>query len=70
MSQYVQIIVNGQSETVPAGSNMAALIDLFEEGHPDLIAEINGRFVHPRDYAGQQVQAGDRVEFINAAFGG
>ena len=70
MSQYIQIIVNGLTETVPAGSTLASLIDLFEEGHPELIAEINGRFVHPQDYAAKQVSAGDRVEFINAAFGG
>lgn len=70
MSQDIQIIVNGLSETVPAGSTLAFLIELFDEEHPELIAEFNGRFVHPQDYTAKQVSPGDRVEFINAAFGG
>ncbi len=70
MSETIQIIVNGLREAVPAGSTMASLIELFEEDHPELIAELNGRFVHPQDYAAREVGEGDRVEFINAAFGG
>ncbi|MEJ2660007.1 MAG: MoaD/ThiS family protein [Desulfobacteraceae bacterium] len=37
---------------------------------PDLIVELNGRFVYPRDYATTIVGAGDRLEFINPNFGG
>lgn len=70
MSQDMEIVVNGMSETVPSQSTMASLIVLFEEEHPELIAELNGRFVHPRNYAETRVSPGDRVEFINAAFGG
>lgn len=70
MSQDMEIVVNGMREAVPRGSTMASLIDLFDEAHPELIAELNGRFVHPRDYAATEVGPGDRVEFINAAFGG
>lgn len=70
MSTTITIIVNGMSEQVPAGSTLASLITLFEEEHPELIAELNGRFVHPRDYGATLVPEGARVEFINAAFGG
>lgn len=66
----MQIIVNGFNEQVPAGSTVAQLVEMFEEAHPELIAELNGRFVHPDDYAGTFVSEGARVEFINAAFGG
>ncbi len=70
MSRNIKIIVNGFDEQVPAGSTLAQLVELFEEQHPELVAELNGRFVHPDDYAATVVAEGARVEFINAAFGG
>lgn len=70
MSDTVQIILNGMAEDVPAGSSVADLIELFQEQHPELIAELNGRFVHPKDYAEVTVEAGARVELFTAAFGG
>ncbi|MCF8032914.1 MAG: sulfur carrier protein ThiS [Desulfarculaceae bacterium] len=70
MAQDMEITVNGMMETVPRDSTLDSLIVLFEEEHPELIAELNGRFVHRQDYAATKVGPGDRVEFINAAFGG
>lgn len=70
MSETIRIILNGMSEQVPANSSIADLIDLFNEHHPELIAELDGRFVHARDYASARVAEGSRVELFNAAFGG
>ncbi|MCB2227359.1 MAG: sulfur carrier protein ThiS [Desulfarculaceae bacterium] len=70
MGDGMKIVVNGMAETVPPGSTVASLVELFEEAHPELITELNGRFVHPKDYASTQVSPGDKLEFINAAFGG
>lgn len=70
MINLIDIEINGFQERVPLGSSLSQLIDLFDEAHPELVAELNGRFVHPNDYAATGVQPGDRVEFINAAFGG
>ena len=63
-------MLNGLEERVPRDCTVAHLIQMFQEEHPDLIAELNGRFLHPRDYASTRLQPGDRVEFIHAAFGG
>ena len=58
------------TRVVPPGITVAQLLERTGEGHAELIAEVNGRFVHPRDYAATEVPAGARVEFILAAFGG
>ncbi len=70
MEPKITITLNGFPEEVPEGSTVARLLEMTGEGHTEMIAEVNGRFVHPRDYAGTVVPAGARVEFIYAAFGG
>ena len=70
MKDAIQITVNGMTETVPAESRIAELIERFGEGDPDLIVEHNGRFVFAQDYPTRTVTAGDRLEFINPNFGG
>jgi thiamine biosynthesis protein ThiS len=66
----IRIIVNGFAEEIETGTTLSALIELFREQSPSLIVEVNGRFVHPRDYDRRPVQSGDRVEMIQPAFGG
>ncbi len=66
----MQVIVNGFEEEIESGTTLSSLILLFREQSPSLIVEVNGRFVHPRDYDLRQVQSGDRVEMIHPAFGG
>jgi len=70
MSKKINIIVNGFEEEVLENTSIKDLILLFKEGDTDLIVEYNGRFVYPAQYAGLNVQEGDRVEFINPNFGG
>ena len=70
MNHTMLITVNGHEESVPVHSTLSSLVVLFKEEHPELITELNGRFVHPHDYGSRRVDPGDRVEFINAAFGG
>ena len=70
MMPGITIILNGLEERVPPSCTVAQLIQMFNEDHPDLIAELNGRFLHPREYSSTRVRPGDRVEFIHAAFGG
>ena len=66
----MEIIVNGFREEVGPGVSLAALIVMFEEQDDSLIVEVNGRFVHPRDYETFVIEAGDKVEMIHPAFGG
>ena len=68
--QSMDIILNDLPQQVPANSSLASLILDLGEADPDLIVELNGRFVYPRDYATTFVKNGDRLEFINPNFGG
>ena len=69
-SDDISISLNDMPERVPVDSSLEAVIKLFGEADPDLIVELNGRFVYPRAYAGTIIQNGDRIEFINPNFGG
>jgi thiamine biosynthesis protein ThiS len=66
----IEITLNDVPERVRADSSLDALIHHFREADPDLIVELNGRFVYPRTYASTVVRKGDRLEFINPNFGG
>jgi thiamine biosynthesis protein ThiS len=46
------------------------LLDRNQEDDPAVIVEVNGRFVHRKDFESFQVRDGDRVEFIHPSFGG
>ena len=69
-AQYIEITINDAPERVTANRNLDALIRHFREADPDLIVELNGRFVYDRDYAATIINNGDRLEFINPNFGG
>jgi thiamine biosynthesis protein ThiS len=66
----ISITLNDIPEHVPSHISLEAVIKLFGEADPDLIVELNGRFVYPRAYAGTIIKKGDRLEFINPNFGG
>jgi thiamine biosynthesis protein ThiS len=68
--RLIEIILNDLPQKVPADRSLEALIRDLEEADPDLIVELNGRFVYPRDYATTIVSGGDRLELINPNFGG
>jgi thiamine biosynthesis protein ThiS len=67
---FIKIILNDLPEQVPADTSLEDLIRDLEEADPDLIVELNGRYVYSRDYATTIVGEGDRLEFINPNFGG
>lgn len=69
-NDIIEIWLNDAPERVPARSSLKTLIRHFGEGDPDLIVELNGRFVYPRAYAATVVNKGDRLELINPNFGG
>ena len=68
--QRIEIIVNDMPIEVESESRLDRLIKHFGEVDPDLIVELNGKFVYPKAYAGTIVSDGDRLEFINPNFGG
>ena len=66
----MRIKMNDLEEKVPAGITVTGLIRHFQEGDTDLIVEINGQYVYPRDYDARVVHENDSVEFINPNLGG
>jgi thiamine biosynthesis protein ThiS len=46
------------------------LLDEVKENDPAVIVEMNGRFVHRKDFDTTIIRDGDRVEFIHPSFGG
>ena len=70
MADTITIVLDGFPEQVPADITIAELIERHRAAHKDLVVEVNGRFVHVRDYPTTRLAEGSRVEFILAAFGG
>jgi sulfur carrier protein len=70
MAENIQVVINGETERVPAGLSVTGLIRHFKENDGHLIVEHNGRFVYPRNYETTCVAEGDVLEFINPNFGG
>ncbi len=69
-NEYIEITINDAFERVPANTSLEILIRHLGEADPDLIVELNGRFVYPRVYSTTVVSKGDQLEFINPNFGG
>ena len=67
----MKIIFNGYPEEFE-GCNLTVqdLLDQTQEDDPAVIVEINGRFVHRKDFAVRNIEEEDRVEFIHPSFGG
>jgi len=68
--RLIEIILNDLPQQVPENSSLDDLIRDLGEDDPDLIVELNRRFVYPRDYAPTIVEKGDQLELINPNFGG
>jgi thiamine biosynthesis protein ThiS len=66
----IEVTVNGFKERVPNTATIEFLRQHFGEEDPHIIVEHNGIFVHPEKYGTTTVSNGDRLEFLNPAFGG
>jgi thiamine biosynthesis protein ThiS len=65
------IIVNGLEVEVPHGTMLRKLLDILEEEvRPDIIVEVNRKFVHVKDYPETLLNDRDRVEIIYLDMGG
>ena len=70
MTTDVEVYINGVPEIVPEQSTIFHLIERFKEAEWHIIVERNGRCIYPEKYSTTLVSAGDRIEFIQPAFGG
>jgi thiamine biosynthesis protein ThiS len=66
----VEIKVDGLSRQVPDRSTVSEVLGILGEPETYHLVEVNGQYIHPRDYATTRLQEGDRLEIIYPAFGG
>ena len=67
----IEIILNGLKETIREGVSISyELLEISNECDKSVIVELNGKFVFAQEYPITFINEGDRVEFINAAYGG
>jgi thiamine biosynthesis protein ThiS len=66
----MRTIFEGLPEEIPSGWSLAQLIEAKGEDTVHLLAEVNHRYVHRKDYPATLLAEGDRVELIHPAFGG
>jgi len=67
----MKIIFNGFAEELEGGGlTIGDLLDRTQEDDPAVIVEVNGRYVHRKDFNSVKIIEGDRVEFIHPSFGG
>jgi len=64
------IIKDGSALEVPDRATVAQVLELCGEPPSHGLVEVNGVFVHPRNYPAMQLNPGDRLEVIYPAFGG
>lgn len=71
MGNTLKIIANGLETEIPEGTTVTQLLDILEEPlKPDMIVEINRRFIHAKLYESTMLNAGDYVEIIHLDIGG
>ncbi len=66
----IRIAVDGFPEEIPAGLDLAQLLELRGESAKVTMVEHNGRYVRATELADIELRDGDRVEIILPAFGG
>lgn len=67
----MKFILNGYPEDFNASTlTIQELLELNQEDDPAVIVELNGKFIHRKNFLTSFVKEGDRVELIHPSFGG
>jgi thiamine biosynthesis protein ThiS len=66
----MEILVNGQAQSVQDGTTAAHLLDLLYAESPPVALAINDRVVIRSQHASTQLHPGDRIEIVEAVGGG
>jgi sulfur carrier protein len=66
----MNILVNGDPREIPAGSTLASLVAQLELGGRRFAVEVNEALVPRTMHDSHILQAGDRVEIVQAIGGG
>jgi thiamine biosynthesis protein ThiS len=66
----VEILVNGETREIPSGTTVAVLLDLLDLETRRVAVAVNRHVVPRSRFGGFPVEAGDRVEILEAVGGG
>ncbi len=67
----LRVVLNGVPMDVQSGTTVAALLELVNESNrPDMLVEINHRFIHTNSYPSTLLHDDDQIEIIHMAMGG
>jgi len=67
----LKVIINGFEMEIPEGTTIMRLLDIINEPlKPDMIVEVNRRFIHSKLYESTMLRAGDSAEVIHLDIGG
>ena len=66
----IEIVVNGQGRSVPAGASVADLLERLELDRGAVVVELNRRIVRRDELEAVDLAAGDRVELVRFVGGG
>jgi sulfur carrier protein len=69
-SQFIPIIVNGESREVPFNRSVAALLEWLGVASERVAVELNKAIVRKRDWERTVVTAGSQVEVVEFVGGG
>ena len=66
----MQILLNGESQEVAGDATLAQLLDTLDLGDKRFAVEINEELIPRSEHPACRLQAGDRVEIVQAIGGG
>ena len=66
----MQIHINGESRSLEKPVSVIALLDAIGMGGQPVVVELNGKALHQREHATEQVTEGARIELIRIVAGG
>lgn len=66
----IDIQLNGENKTLPAGLTIASAIDLMKYSSQNIAVAVNMTFVPKSQHATVILKAGDSVEFVSPMQGG
>jgi sulfur carrier protein len=65
----MSVLVNGQMHNLPEPPTLATLLGALDPPTPFAVA-CNGEFILHANYAGYEIQPGDRIDIVHPAAGG
>ena len=66
----MQILLNGESREVAGDATLGQLLETLDLGERRFAVEINEELIPRSEHPGHPLQAGDRVEVVQAIGGG